>query len=53
MARFRTRSGELIDTIYSADIIELDGRPCVLAFLQDMPVPANPATSQRTKTADA
>src|SRR5208337_4258147 len=28
ITRFRTRSGELLDTIYSADIIELDGQKC-------------------------
>ncbi len=37
VTRFRTRSGELLDTIYSADIIELDGQRCVLAVSEDLP----------------
>src|SRR5258708_19746321 len=41
ITRFRTRSGELLDTIYSADIIELDGRQCLLAVSEDLPHPAN------------
>jgi PAS domain S-box-containing protein len=36
VTRFRTRSGELLDTIYSADIIELDGEQCLLAVSQDL-----------------
>ena len=35
--RFRKSSGELIDTIYSAEIIELDGQPCLLAVSEDLP----------------
>lgn len=34
--RFRTRSGELLETIYSADIIELDGEECLLAVSEDV-----------------
>jgi PAS domain S-box-containing protein len=41
ITRFRTRSGELLDTIYSADIIELDGRQCLLAVSEDPPGRAN------------
>jgi PAS domain S-box-containing protein len=41
ITRFRTRSGELLDTIYSADIIELDGQQCLLAVSEDLPHPAN------------
>ena len=37
ITRFRTRSGELLDTIYSADIIELDGQQCLLAVSEDLP----------------
>jgi len=37
ITRFRTRSGEALDTIYSADIIELDGRQCLLAVSEDLP----------------
>jgi PAS domain S-box-containing protein len=41
ITRFRTRSGELLDTIYSADIIELDGQQCLLAVSEDLPDRAN------------
>ena len=44
ITRFRTRSGELLDTIYSADIIELDGQQCLLAVSEDLPERANAAT---------
>ena len=37
ITRFRTHSGELLDTIYSADIIELDGQQCLLAVSEDLP----------------
>jgi PAS domain S-box-containing protein len=37
---FRTKSGRLITTLYSASLIEADGRPCVLAAILDV-------TSQR------
>jgi len=37
ITRFRTRSGELLYTIYSADIIELDGQQCLLAVSEDLP----------------
>ena len=33
----RNRSGDTIKTIYSADIIELDGQPCLLAVSEDLP----------------
>lgn len=45
ITRFRTRSGELLDTIYSADIIELDGQQCLLAVSEDLPDHANLQTS--------
>ena len=37
ITRFRTRCGELLDTIYSADIIELDDKQCLLAVSEDLP----------------
>jgi PAS domain S-box-containing protein len=37
ITRFRTHSGELLDTIYSADIIELDGQECLLAVSENLP----------------
>jgi PAS domain S-box-containing protein len=36
ITRFRTRSGKLLDTIYSADIIELGGEQCLLAVSEDL-----------------
>lgn len=44
ITRFRTRSGELLHTIYSADIIELDGQQCLLAVSEDLPNPASLAS---------
>lgn len=37
MTRFRNSSGKPIDTIYSAEIIELDGQPCLLAVSEALP----------------
>jgi PAS domain S-box-containing protein len=36
ITRFRTRSGELLETIYSADTIELEGEECLLAVSEDV-----------------
>ena len=48
ITRFRTHSGELLETIYSADTIELDGQQCLLAVSEDLPDRANlPAASNR------
>ena len=33
---FRTKSGKLITTLYSASLIEADGEPCVLAAILDI-----------------
>ncbi|MGA9250500.1 MAG: PAS domain S-box protein [Candidatus Acidiferrales bacterium] len=35
--RFRRRSGEIIDTVYSAEIVELEGQRCVLSVSEDIP----------------
>ena len=35
-ARFRTKSGSLITTLYSAGLITLEGQPCVLAAIADI-----------------
>jgi PAS domain S-box-containing protein len=35
-AQFRTKSGRLISTLYSAGLITLDGQPCVLAAIADV-----------------
>ena len=35
-AQFRTKSGRLISTLYSAGLITLDGQPCVLAAIADI-----------------
>jgi PAS domain S-box-containing protein len=37
VTRFRKSSGEIVDTFYSADLIELDGRECFLAVSEDLP----------------
>lgn len=37
VTRFRRSSGELIDTIFSAEAVELDGRECLLAVSEDLP----------------
>jgi PAS domain S-box-containing protein len=37
VTRFRKRSGEVIDTFYSADIMEIEGGDCVLAVSEDLP----------------
>jgi PAS domain S-box-containing protein len=36
VTRFRRPSGELIDTIFSAQAVELDGRQCLLAVSEDL-----------------
>jgi PAS domain S-box-containing protein len=41
ITRFRKHSGEIVDTFYSADLIELDGRECFLAVSEDPPEHAN------------
>jgi PAS domain S-box-containing protein len=51
VTRFRKHSGELLDTIYSADIIELDGRQCLLAVSEDLPDRANLQISLNHKAA--
>ena len=53
IARFKTRTGEVLDTIYSADIIELDGTECLLAVSDDVRVNANPTMPLNPKTATA
>jgi hypothetical protein len=37
VTRFRKSSGEILDTLYSADLIELDGRECFLAVSDALP----------------
>ena len=39
VTRFRKSSGEIVDTFYSVDLIELDGRECFLAVSEDLPEP--------------
>lgn len=53
ITRFRTRSGEFLDTIYSADIIELDAQQCLLAVSEDLPDRANLQISSHHKAAAA
>jgi hypothetical protein len=33
---YRTRSGELRDTLVSAEVLELDGAPCILTLIHDV-----------------
>ena len=51
VTRLRKRSGEIIETIYSADIIELDGQHCLLAVSEDLPNRADLQTSSAHKAA--
>jgi PAS domain S-box-containing protein len=37
LARFRRSSGEVVDTIFSAQAVDLDGRKCLLAVSEDLP----------------
>jgi PAS domain S-box-containing protein len=37
ITRFRRRSGEIVDTFYSADTLDIDGQLCVLAISADVP----------------
>jgi PAS domain S-box-containing protein len=53
ITRFRTRSGEFLDTIYSADIIELEGQQCLLAVSEELPDSANLQISLDRKAAAA
>jgi hypothetical protein len=53
ITRFRTRSGELLETIYSADTIELDGQQCLLAVSEDLPDRANLRNPLNNKAAVA
>jgi PAS domain S-box-containing protein len=49
ITRFRSCAGELLDTIYSADIIELDGQECLLAVSEDLPKNADSSMVSRFK----
>src|SRR6266550_1184053 len=51
VTRLRKRSGDIIETIYSADIIELDGQQCLLVVFDDMPNRADLQTSLAHKSA--
>jgi hypothetical protein len=35
--RLRKLSGEVVETIYSAQTIQLDDQPCILAVTEDLP----------------
>lgn len=37
IARVRTKSGQIKTTTYSADKIQFDGKPCILAVSEDLP----------------
>jgi len=53
ITRFRRSTGEPIETIYSAETIELDGRECLLAVSEDVPSQANAETGLARKSAFA
>jgi PAS domain S-box-containing protein len=53
VTRLRKRSGEIIETIYSADMIEIDGQQCLLAVSEDLPDRADLQTSPDHKSAHA
>jgi len=53
ITRFRTCSAQLLDTIYSVDIIELEGRQCLLAVSEDLPDRVNLEVSLDNKAAAA
>lgn len=48
VTRFRRSTGEPVETIYSAEIIVLDGRECLLAVSEDVPSQVN-AVSRWTR----
>jgi PAS domain S-box-containing protein len=50
---FRKSSGEPIETIYSAECIELDGRQCLLAVSEDLADRAQPNSRAVHKTSSA
>ena len=47
ITRFRKNSGEVVDSIVSAETVELDGRECLLAISKDAPI----QTDQQTQVA--
>jgi PAS domain S-box-containing protein len=51
--RLRKRFGDIIDTIYSADVVELDGQQCLLVVSEDLPDRADLQTSLAQKPAVA
>jgi PAS domain S-box-containing protein len=51
VTRLRKRSGEIVDTIYSADTIELDGLQCLLVISEDLPNRADLQMSLAHKSA--
>jgi PAS domain S-box-containing protein len=51
MTCFRNRKGELLETIYSAETIELDGRQCLLAVSEDVPNRLNTESLLRQRSA--
>jgi PAS domain S-box-containing protein len=51
VTRFKRSSGQLIDTILSAEAVNLDGRPCLLAVSEDFPNQANAQTHLARKSA--
>jgi PAS domain S-box-containing protein len=48
---FRGTSGELIDSVVSAEVVELDGRECLLAVSEDLPKQLNVYTPPAEESA--
>jgi PAS domain S-box-containing protein len=51
ITHFRRSTGEPIETIYSAETIDLDGRECFLAVSEDVPSQTNAETGSARKSA--
>jgi PAS domain S-box-containing protein len=48
--RLRRRSGEVVETIYSAQTIQLDGRQCILAVTEDVSDPTSLQGSLKSRS---
>lgn len=53
ITRFRHRSGKVLETVYSADIIRLEGDECLLAVSEALPERADRSETMESQTARA
>lgn len=51
ITRFKRSSGKLIDTIFSAQAMELDGRECLLAVSENLPTQTNTELARKSALA--